>query len=350
MEDLTIWKYHCLAIHILKFYKQLLQWCDAHNVIRPSSLPPVVDGTYPSRPDTVSNAPLPLDSVEQDALPEDTESKNNRLYRKRSATTSHIASSSKKSQKAKQLAPQCTPPCTPARKRHPRPDGSNSAKRECKGKSKCTPSSSVTVIPVVHFRPATGSSELKPSPDVEWKKQAIATMQKYTTIPIVGESALPDSNSYEVCQEISPHLLDRVVGDGHCGFRALSKSITGTESNHAAFRASLVAFMRSSCAGRRRPWLVPSQLYPTIDAYILDKKMDTTGWMSDTELLFIASLLQMRISVFATVAGRRVQRKWIFYNPAFKTNECMPTGTGDHQLHLYHSMAQDHFDRVVFNA
>ena len=126
-------------------------------------------------------------------------------------------------------------------------------------------------------------------------------------IPIVDESAFPDCNSYEVCHEILPHLLDRVVGDGHCGFRALSKSITGTESNHAAFRASLVAFMRISSTGRRRPWLVPSQLYPTIDDYILDKNMDTTGWMSDIELLFIASLLQIRISVFATVAGRRMQ-------------------------------------------
>ena len=148
---------------------------------------------------------------------------------------------------------------------------SNTAKRECKGKTKYTPSSGVTVT-AVHSSPAPGSSELKPPPDVEWKKQAIATMQKYTSIPIVDERTLPDSNSYEVCQEISPHLLDRVVGDGHCGFRALSKSITRTESNHTALRATLVTFMRISCAGRRRPWLVPSQLYPTIGAYILDKK------------------------------------------------------------------------------
>ena len=54
LEDLTIWKYHCSAIHILGFYKQLLQWCDAQDVIRPSNLPPVVNGTYPSRPDTVT--------------------------------------------------------------------------------------------------------------------------------------------------------------------------------------------------------------------------------------------------------------------------------------------------------
>ena len=72
--------------------------------------------------------------------------------------------------------------------------------------------------------------------------------------------------------------------------------------------------------------------------------------MSDIELLFIASLLQIRISVFATVAGRRVQRRRIFfYKPAFITNECM-AGTADRQLHLYHNIAQDHFDHVVFNA
>ena len=196
---------------------------------------------------------------------------------------------------------------------------------------------------------APGSSELKPPPDVELKKQAIATLQKYTSIPIADESATPDSNIYEVCHEIWPHLLDRVEGDGHCGFWALSKSITGTESNHAAIRASLVAFMCNSCAGRRRPWLVPSQSYPTIDAYILDKRMDTRGWMSDIELQFIASFLQIKICVFTTVFGRRKQRKWVHYNPEFKTEECL-RGTKDYHLHLYHSTTKDHFDRVVFNV
>ena len=316
-------------------------------MIRPPDLPPVVDAAYPSRPDTVSNAPLPLDSVEQDAVSEDTECTNGRLHRKRSAATSSMASSPKKTQKAAQVLPNGTLPGTLARKRHPQTDGRNNAKRERKGKLKCTPGSNETAA--VHTSPAPESSELKPPPDVEWKKHAIATLQKYTSIPIVDESATPDSNGYEVCHEIWPHLLDRVVGDGQCGFRALSKSITGTESNHAALRASLVAFMRISSAGRRRPWLVPSQSYPTIDAYILDKRMDTRGWMSDIELQFIASLLQIKICVFATVAGRRQKRKWIFYNPAFKTEDCM-RGTKDYHLHLYHSTTKDHFDRVVFNV
>ena len=35
-------------------------------MIRPPSLPPVTNGHYPSRPDTISNAPLPWELVEQD--------------------------------------------------------------------------------------------------------------------------------------------------------------------------------------------------------------------------------------------------------------------------------------------
>ena len=93
-----------------------------------------MDATYPSRPDTVSNAPLPLDSVEQDAVSEDTESKKDRLHRKRSATTSSTASSPKKTQKATQLLPNGALPGTLARKRHPQTDGSNTAKKSVKGR------------------------------------------------------------------------------------------------------------------------------------------------------------------------------------------------------------------------
>ena len=62
LEDCTIWRYHHSAIYILDFYKQLLRWCDAQDTIQPPHLPPVEDGQYPSRPNTISNAPLSLDS------------------------------------------------------------------------------------------------------------------------------------------------------------------------------------------------------------------------------------------------------------------------------------------------
>ena len=187
-------------------------------------------------------------------------------------------------------------------------------------------------------------SHVKPPPDVEWKRRAIATIQKYTTIPVIDKTSTPDVINYQACPEIHPHLRDKVTGDGHCGFRALSKSITGTESNHAAFRAAVVAFMRSSCAGRRRPWLVNAQ---SIDDYITQTRMGTTGWMTDVELHFVASLLQITINVFATLNGRAPQRRWISYRPAFKMQESM-SPTRDYHLHLHHNQARDHFDRVVY--
>ena len=179
--------------------------------------------------------------MDQDAVTEDTESKKDRLHRKRSAATSSTASSPKKIQKATQLLPNGALLGTLARKRHPQTDGGNTPKRECKRKMKCTPRSNVNVTAVVHSSPAPGRSELEPPLDVQWKKQAIVTLQKYTSIPIVDESATPGFNNYEVCHKIWPHLLDRVVGDGHCGFRALSKSITGTVKS-CSFKSKLGGF------------------------------------------------------------------------------------------------------------
>ena len=75
LEDLTIWRYHRSAMHILEFYRQLLRWCDAQDVIQPPNLPAVTDGHYPSSPDTISNAPLLLNSFEQDTIPEGTTAK-----------------------------------------------------------------------------------------------------------------------------------------------------------------------------------------------------------------------------------------------------------------------------------
>ena len=193
--------------------------------------------------------------------------------------------------------------------------------------------------------PAPGYDELKPPPDLAWQQQAIATLQRYTSITIVDRTSAPQPINSIECQEIYQHLLDKVTSDGHSGFRALSKSITGTESNHTAIRAAVVTFMQHSCAGRRRPWIVSAK---SIDDNITLSHMDTTGWLSDNELQFMASLLQIPIYVFATLHGRRRTRRWIPYNPAFKTDACMPQ-TPDYNLHLRHNVVRDHFDRVVFN-
>ena len=217
------------------------------------------------------------------------------------------------------------------------------SKRRCEANVTASTSASVSPVTIVS---TPESVDLKLPPDVEWQKQAISILQRHTIIPFVDRSSTPAPPNFAQCPEIHPHLLDKATGDGHCGFRALSKSITGTEDNHSAFRAAIVAFMRYSCAGRRRPWLVSNR---SIDEYIQQVNMDTTGWMSDVELQFIASLLQITIYVFTTVNRRSGERRWIAYNPVFRTIECMAP-TADHHLHLHHNRDGNHFDRVIFSA
>ena len=168
----------------------------------------------------------------------------------------------------------------------------------------------------------------------------ICTLRQYTSIKIVDRSSNPQPIISVECQEIYLHVLDKVTGDGHCGFRALAKSLTGTDSNHVVIRAAVVVvFMRQSCSGCRRPWIVSTK---TIADYIQLSHMDTTGWLSDVELLFVASLLQILIYVFATLGGTRITRRWIRYDPAFRTPECM-SQTAD-------TISKYHFDRVVFTG
>ena len=75
------------------------------------------------------------------------------------------------------------------------------------------------------------------------EKGAIATLQKYTTIQIIDKTTEPDQINPKPGPEIYPYIQEEVLGDGNCGFRALSKQITGTEFNHAVIRAALVQCM-----------------------------------------------------------------------------------------------------------
>ena len=45
------------------------------------------------------------------------------------------------------------------------------------------------------------------------------------------------------CRDIEPHIRDSVRGDGNCLFRAFSKEVIGTESNHKAVHKAIVNFM-----------------------------------------------------------------------------------------------------------
>ena len=62
--------------------------------------------------------------------------------------------------------------------------------RSCVMNSTASTSACVTSATVhVQF---PGSSELKPPPDMVWQKQAIATLQRYTSIPFVDRISAPE--------------------------------------------------------------------------------------------------------------------------------------------------------------
>ena len=215
LEDLTIWRYNKSAIHILGFYKQLLKWCDAQDVIHPTNLPQPTDAAYPSRPNIISNAPLSFESMEQDNSHIDN---NMQTTSKCSVPQTTLSSNNTNFQVTRKRPVPSTRP-------------SNSSKKTCSSQS----------APLASSQPNAPAIP-GPSPTTDWKKHAIAAIQKYTSIPIIDKTATPHANNSQVCPEIHPYLINKVIGDGHCGFRAISKSITGTESNHTALKSSSGGF------------------------------------------------------------------------------------------------------------
>ena len=60
LKDLVLCDYCQFSIHILKFYKDLLEWCDCVDAIRPTPTTQMVP--YPERADDVSDTPLHADT------------------------------------------------------------------------------------------------------------------------------------------------------------------------------------------------------------------------------------------------------------------------------------------------
>ena len=53
LDDMIPWDFRPSAIRLFQFYKELLQWCDCVDIIRPT---PSTDVPFPNRSDDVSNA------------------------------------------------------------------------------------------------------------------------------------------------------------------------------------------------------------------------------------------------------------------------------------------------------
>ena len=193
------------------------------------------------------------------------------------------------------------------------------------------------------------------SPSILWKEEAVKFIEKMSGMCI---SPIAEDNYIIPCEEVLPHLCDRIWGDGNCLFRALSKEITGSQLHHYAVWLAIVNFIQ--CYEHppalskylvkdyeKQPMLTsPALCQAACREYVSKKKMsEPREWGTDCEIIAAASMFQTHI-VISAMHGR--QRKWCTYRPLFQDSTCMPKNYGVCSLYLFHS--RDHYNRIVPNV
>jgi hypothetical protein len=200
-----------------------------------------------------------------------------------------------------------------------------------------------------HCDPPSGVN--RPLPCELWQREKISVLSEYSQMHLVDKVSSPDRLRPLQCDEIAPHVRMRVLGDGNCLFRAISRHVTGTESNHYAVRKATVNYLRRNpvlieyvLAGVDAP-LDPNRrkvfFNKKVREYLKNSQMAKSGeWGTDLEVFLLSSMLDVNIVVRQNFGQGRA---W----------QCMgPTIHGinvvhDYALYLYNTRAMDHYDCVV---
>ena len=188
-----------------------------------------------------------------------------------------------------------------------------------------------------------------PLPTEEWKSAARDVIAKWSRCELAARSQRVQKIP---CRDIAPHIRDSVRPDGNCLFRAFSKEITGTESNHQAVRQAIVNFMMhkdnaySFCNDCFAGDTLAASLYEPIENmtdYIKKNGLDQRGWGTDREIRAFATMLQIDVCTYSyyTLSSRA----WMKFPPLFCNEHCMPKS--DYKIYLFHTEGKDHYDRVV---
>ena len=186
-----------------------------------------------------------------------------------------------------------------------------------------------------------------PSSDKVWMQEAQSVIVRYSGVSLVQ---CQEQVKQVPCLELLPHIRDQVIGDGACLFRAISKSITGTQENHSALRAAMLEFMvcpdNVVAIGR---FLESSHIRDVdkarhaVESYIRDHRMsDEKTWGTNIEMSVIAAMFQAVIIVFGQYPSRR---GWIRYPPIRRCTGAMQRR--DIMIYLYHVVAGNHYDLVI---
>ena len=202
-------------------------------------------------------------------------------------------------------------------------------------------------VEVIGESPAT-VTVTGPLPTEEWKSAARDVIAKLSRCELTARSQRVQKIP---CRDIEPHIRDRVQGDDNCLFRAFSKEVTGTESNHRAVRQAILNFMThkdnaySFCKDCFAGDTLAANLYEPIESmtnYIKENDLDGRGWGTDREIRAFATLCQIDV---CTYSDNGSSRAWLKFSPLFCNEHCMPKS--DYKIYLFHTEDRKHYDRVV---
>ena len=184
----------------------------------------------------------------------------------------------------------------------------------------------------------------RPLPPGEWKLSAIQILAAYSGMNVHNNLSTPAQVRRVRCGEIAPHIHDRVLGDGNCLFRAISKEITRTEENHITIRLAALGYLRENPS--RITYGAPTfNIDPCTDpvrqaqCYISTHHMDRCGWGTDFEIMLLSSLLTIQIFSHST-CGK--SRELVCFAPGFTRNR----SACPYRIYVY-NITNFHYDTVI---
>lgn len=188
-----------------------------------------------------------------------------------------------------------------------------------------------------------------PEPTEQWKAGAVAHMTTLCKQAITVKSKRINRID---SRDIQPCIRDKIVGDGNCLFRALSKAITGNEANHYAIRTAICEFM--SLDSNIETFITFTRFrYVCYDsdpgialAKYIKKMRRNKEWGSDIEIIAIATMLH--VAIFVSCICGKEGRSWTQYKPLFVNDTCMEPCDKRPCIYLYHDNTPrcEHYDLV----
>ena len=100
----------------------------------------------------------------------------------------------------------------------------------------------------MHYLPTSCENIDLPLPTDKWNLDAIQILIAYSHRIVRNSLSTPAQARPVCCDQIAPHICDRVLSDGICLFRAILKEITGTEGNHIAVHHAVLQYLRQNAS------------------------------------------------------------------------------------------------------